>query len=215
MQVKSAKPKTCTGTITVSRDQSRRLNGGQIEAKLKQLQGEYEQFHSMGAITPTQAVSNDVTKFMKSTATIAAFVMNTDDEKGGGGDHWITVLFEKQGKTIEVFDPFGVVGFGCLGTPVQEGIQNMLKSIPDRQVDCSPKKHQQYTTMCGMYCLYFIEQRLRGQSMVDFNTNNITDKSMFGLRARWFNFVTATFEPDKTMAGDMGGPIDFTGSDSD
>jgi len=192
--------------IVVIRGHARRLNGGQIEAKLNKLESQFPNFKSFGATSPSQQFTKGIQDMTGTTKTVAAMVMNTDDS--GEGEHWFAILFEKEGTTIEVFDPFGVK-FCELAENVRTAIGKINVLFPERQVDSSTMEHQKNTTMCGMYCAYFIEQRLKGQSMANINANRITDQDMAILRNQWFDFRvvrrTGRRKPDEGEEGSGGG----------
>ena len=54
----------------------------------------------------------------------------------------------------------------------------------------SKKRHQFSESECGMYCLYFIVEMLKGKPFSKFNgKKKINDKYMIKLRKLWFNHL--------------------------
>jgi FkbM family methyltransferase len=120
-------------------------------------------------------------------------VLNTD-KYGRGGIHWFCLFcdFSGSGKTGT---PFHIEYFNSSGNPPissvskwmwenQSNIQNAGYTVVVH--DSMPIQHQIDTnTECGVYCLYYISQRLIGESRSTFDSR-VTDASMLQFRSELF-----------------------------
>lgn len=90
-----------------------------------------------------------------------AYIFNTDDSQSPG-KHWISVYRPVQG-TIELFDSYG-------RHPHHWGkeLVHMLHTTGwfNQHLNHLPRQYP-YSTLCGVYCLYMLCQRVRGQTFED------------------------------------------------
>ena len=64
----------------------------------------------------------------------------------------------------------------------------MVKNAGNFKKYISTKRHQFSDSECGMYCLYFIIEMLKGRPFSKFNgKKKIKDSQMIRLRKLWFN----------------------------
>lgn len=105
-------------------------------------------------------------------------IINTS-KLGQRGQHWVCIFVDISGETectIEFFNSFAhqydeinkVIAELCIG------MSNYLRSIDDNKRDCKiimncKINHQKTNYQCGGYCLYYIYQRLMGNSYQMFN----------------------------------------------
>lgn len=93
-----------------------------------------------------------------------AYIFNTDDSQDPG-THWISVYRPEEGQ-VEVFDSYGLPprhwGWGLLKMLAFMGWKTQQRQEQPLQY--------QYSTLCGVYCLYMLHHRVRGwtfQQVVD------------------------------------------------
>ncbi|KAJ3354024.1 hypothetical protein GGF32_002698 [Allomyces javanicus] len=94
----------------------------------------------------------------------AAIVFNLDTMKQSGS-HWY-------------FDP--------VGEPPIPRIKSFLDSLTFGRVYVSDRQHQRSGFACGYYSLYYILQRLKGQTMASINERRIPDGDMLKFRKEVF-----------------------------
>lgn len=116
-----------------------------------------------------------------------AIVFNID-ESHQPGSHWVTVFFEntiinnKRVLLIEYFDSTG-----------NDPINNIKKFIFNKNLDSFDKvyyinkfQHQNGDSECGIFALFYIQQRLLGYTFQDFQIQRLPDKMMNSYRLEFF-----------------------------
>ena len=84
------------------------------------------------------------------------FIANTDDS-ARPGQHWVAFYLSNPGR-MEFFDSYG-------RDPEFYG-SNFMKWINGRTVNFNTRRIQgDYSNVCGLYCLFYLRQRLLGRSM--------------------------------------------------
>ena len=104
-----------------------------------------------------------------STSLRGGYIINTDrgDERG---EHWVA-LYQNGNSTSEYFDSFGL-------PPV---IPQILKHL----IDFSPNGcrfsrlilQNPYANTCGLYCVLFIKEKLKGKTMEEFLSHFCTNSN--------------------------------------
>lgn len=93
-----------------------------------------------------------------------SMIINTDKESGSG-IHWIAIYDSPESKTIEYFDPFGMI-------PLPE-VEKYMRSAHYFEANQKMKKRVLYnnrqlqnvrSNLCGWYCMYYIIERSKGRS---------------------------------------------------
>lgn len=130
--------------------------------------------------------------------TCAACIVNNDKYQGGG-THWMAIFVDARtpGKaTCEFFNSAG-------NNPVPEFVSYLVRTareIENMKVDAKGKpctwradikritrrRHQQSTTECGLYSLFYVWARINGVSWQYFLDNPIDDQLMFEFRHHLF-----------------------------
>ena len=125
---------------------------------------------------------------LKEGKTKVGIIFNTDPHTEDG-EHWVAMFMDLNKGKLYYFDSYGEK------IPRQiekfaDGIIKQANSIGKRNFKLmkSKKRHQYSESECGMYCLYFIIEMLKGKKFSKFNgKNKINDKYMIKLRKLWFN----------------------------
>ena len=117
-----------------------------------------------------------------------AVVFNLD-ETHESGSHWVTVFFEnslvnnKHTLYIEYFDSTG-------NKPIKNIKKFMhntkLKNTKNKKYLVNTVKHQKGNSECGVFALFYIQQRLNGASFQDFQKERLSDELMNKYRRDFF-----------------------------
>ena len=111
------------------------------------------------------------------------------DKHDKDGSHWIALFIDALRKKIYYLDSY------CEKIPRQvkkfvKKVQkqaNMLGKGQYKLIE-NKRRHQYSESECGMYCLYFIIQMIKGRSFnAIFQKNRIKDKWMIHMRKKYFN----------------------------
>ena len=152
------------------------LSTSDIDNVLEQYEESDENFKYLGA-HPIDAhkcsVSEEVCKidlceFLDNNIHKIGIVFNTDTSDGDG-EHWVSFYIDLNG--INRDNPSAYF-FDSTGDRPQKQIYNLVKKLKKQ---CKKKdinldfiwndiKHQRKDTECGIYCLYFITQMLKGKN---------------------------------------------------
>lgn len=105
---------------------------------------------------------------------MAMCVLNTD-VSSGPGKHWICTCIDMStdSPTIEYFDSGG-------RPPPKPLYKKLLSLSVEHKVKIlmSSVVHQRKNTECGVYCLYFLDSRLRGRDFSFFTDKRISDENI-------------------------------------
>jgi len=112
------------------------------------------------------------------------------DKHTQNGSHWIGMYMDINKKIIGYWDSYGY-------KPPNEvvNLMNKLKqqSKDNLNIDCkikiNKKRHQYKGSECGMYCLNFIAEQLKGKSFNKVCNQIISDDKMFSKRSQFFNYL--------------------------
>lgn len=116
-----------------------------------------------------------------------ACVLNTD-ETGRPGEHWVCVFVDIKGRTVEYFD-------SAAQSPPQEfvdWVSDTAIQLADalgkavKETIVTKVEHQQGDSECGVYCLYYIINRLNGVPFHVFEYRKIPDEDMVEFRGYLF-----------------------------
>ena len=122
-------------------------------------------------------------------------IFNTDPHYKSG-EHWISLFINLNPKTEQPYIFF----FDSVGDKIpteisilKDRILAMAKqqNIELKFIESHPIQHQQSTTECGMYCLFFILKSLYGKPSSYFIDKNyiITDEKVQEYRNKYFNII--------------------------
>lgn len=159
------------------------LDSEDIEYAMIQIQRAYKNFGFMGTV-PSDIYRPSVMKsYMKIPSEgkpKIAIILNTTAH-GTEGEHWVCLFIDRSTKRIEYYDPLG----DGPNTDVKKSIaaiRKRLKLGTFRYVE-NEREHQPEDNKidCGVFCLLFIDERLRGRSFDD-----IISKNMVAKRERFF-----------------------------
>jgi hypothetical protein len=119
-------------------------------------------------------------------------VFNTDPHNRSG-QHWFSMYVDLVGKNMDkpaiyYFDSATPVE-SIEEIPVQiikliEKLQNQSNFMFD--IFFNDIKHQHGNTECGMYCLHFITEMLKGKDFLKYIQSNLTDKNIEKYRKKFF-----------------------------
>ena len=167
------------------------LSNFDIEKIMKLYEDKYKQFTFLGAtpidydtkLNDNEYVNNKLTMFDRSYyerySPIVGIVFNTD-KHNKPGEHWFAMVIRFHRNECIFFDSYG--------DKAPRKIKRFVKdNIPDLNFIENTKQHQYGNSECGMYCIYFITQMIKGRSLDTLNKSIIKDKKMNHLRKEIFN----------------------------
>lgn len=113
-------------------------------------------------------------------------ILNTD-VSSGLGKHWVAYFIDDRNKE----DTPSFEYFNSSGNPPTKELSiwliSMEKSLEKKiQFKLSRIRHQYRSKECGIYCLYFITQRLKNYTFEQINRERITDYEMENFRKKIF-----------------------------
>ena len=118
-------------------------------------------------------------------------IINTD-HTGGPGKHWVCVFVDKRSSpwTIEYFNSSGnPPPYEIIRWEFKTKTQMMsLKKLPGdvEIIRVTSIQHQYSKTECGVYCLYYIFNRLKNRPYTLFSKNIVEDEDMLEFREHLF-----------------------------
>ena len=125
---------------------------------------------------------------LKEGKTKVGIIFNTDPHTEDG-EHWVAMFMDLDKGKLYYFDSYGEE----IPEQIDKFADNVIKQANSMGRNnfkkyISKKRHQFSESECGMYCLYFIIEMLKGKSFSKFNgKKKIKDKHMIKLRKLWFN----------------------------
>ena len=174
------------------------LNTYDIENVLKQYQTKHKDFLFLGAVPidfdsrvysgncVSENICNVSVEKMKQRGQTKLGIVFNLDKHDQPGSHWIALYCDFSKGELNYFDSYAeeppnevVVLMERLQKQNEElGISTYIKN--------NEKIHQRKNSECGMYCIYFIVERLEGKSMNYFNNNRIDDDKIEKKRTSFF-----------------------------
>tara|TARA_B100002051_G_C16733265_1_gene639582 strand:- start:1721 stop:2578 length:858 start_codon:yes stop_codon:yes gene_type:complete len=122
---------------------------------------------------------------------IIGMVFNTDDSSGSG-QHWFSMTVDLVGKNSK--KP-SIYFFDSVANDAPQEIIELVKKLKKQgekmniplDVLYSDVQHQYGDTECGIYCLHFITEMLKGKNFKRYINRKISDKEMEKFRKVFFN----------------------------
>lgn len=122
---------------------------------------------------------------------IVGMVFNTDDSSGSG-QHWFSMVIDLIGKNRK--KP-SIYYFDSVANDAPQEIIELVKKLQKQgekmnnplDVLYSDVQHQYGDTECGIYCLHFITEMLKGKQFKRYINRKISDKEMERFRKVFFN----------------------------
>lgn len=119
-------------------------------------------------------------------------VFNTDPHTEGG-QHWFSMYVDKEGINM----PNPAIYYFDSANPVQkfeeipEQILELIYKLEEQfnfnfDIYFNDIKHQKGNTECGVYCLHFLTEMLKGKNFYDYIASNLTDKKIETFRDIFF-----------------------------
>lgn len=176
------------------------LNTSDIDNVMKQYEKKYPMFNFLGThpidfalkrkneciVSDDELCKINILELKKKYNSLG-LVLNTDSHNESG-EHWFSIYIDLKGKniknkpTIYYFD-------SALSDPPQEIINfvNICKNqYPQLDFIYNDIQHQYGNTECGVYCLHFLTEMLKGKSFINYVNNKLNDKIMEKFRKIFF-----------------------------
>ena len=97
------------------------------------------------------------------------------------GSHWVSIFLDNKKKELDYFDS---TGYDIDVDNIQAFIDNPLFKKYKKNIN--KKIHQKLNNDCGIYCIYFITNRLKGKSFNAISNKIINDSQMNKKRSVFF-----------------------------
>ena len=126
-------------------------------------------------------------KYIKRGTTKIGIIFNLDPHDLEGS-HWMCMFIDIKKKEIYYFDSYGDQAPRRLKKFMKEVKRQSRKLGKPYTILQNKRRHQFSESECGMYCLYFIIQLLKGRETFDSLTKKrINDKKVKKMRSVYFN----------------------------
>lgn len=124
--------------------------------------------------------------FIKRNKTKIGIIFNLDKHTQSGS-HWVGMFINTKRKQITYMD-----SYGDQAPKEVNDIANRIKKQSETigspyEYNTTTLRHQYSNSECGMYCLHFIIESVKGRDWEYFNKKKISDKKMKNLRNIYFN----------------------------
>lgn len=165
------------------------LNTNDINNVLKQYELKFPRFKFNGAL-PSDFWDYSKIEYSKiKLYDYVGFIINLDTHDKPGS-HWVCLLIDNKQKTIEFFNSVGNAPTKNIKIFISKLRENGLLNY---KLLINRKVHQRKDFDCGVYCIYYIIQRLHNKTFKDITKNIITDSKMNKYR----NFIFQTNTPSR------------------
>lgn len=162
-----------------------------INNVMEQYEKKYPNFAFVGAIP--RDFFNIITKFgnenlkkLSKKAEKIGIIFNTDPHYKSGR-HWLAILIDIKGKSIEHFDSTGRPPIPEIDEFLKQICNNAYMNLGIRlEKKINNIQHQHKNSECGVYSCYFIIQRLNGRTFEDIIENVVSDDKMNKYRLEYF-----------------------------
>ncbi len=125
-------------------------------------------------------------QYIKRGKTKIGIIFNLDTHRRNGS-HWVALFIDTKKGTICYFDSYGEKIPKRI-TKFIDTVKEQSGALGKKYELCTMKRRHQYSeSECGMYCLYFIIELIKGRSWKSFEKRRISDKHMRKLRKIYFN----------------------------
>ena len=147
---------------------------------------DYDSHVAFGECVWEELCKFSLAKYLREGKTKIGVIFNLDKHTQPGS-HWVAVFIDCIKKQVIYFDSYGDNIPRRINKFCNE-IINQSESFGEKyQQIISKKRHQYGNSECGMYCLFFIIQLLKGTKHATFEKNRIPDSKMTKLRKQLFN----------------------------
>ena len=128
----------------------------------------------------------NILETIKKGKTKIGIIFNLDKHTQGGS-HWVGMFINTRRRKIVYMDSYGdepPTRIIKLANRIQDQSEKFGKRYDFPIINT---RHQYSNSECGMYCLHFIIEMLKGKPWTYFRDNKIKDKKMKKLRKIYFN----------------------------
>ena len=158
------------------------LNTKDINAVLQQYQEVYKTFNFLGAL-PSDFYKIVKIKWIYAYKYKKIGIVFNLDEHNKTGSHWVSFLIDNTLKSIEYYDSVG----DKPNKNIEEFIHKISKLFKNKYtVKINNLKNQYGNSECGVYAMYYIIERLSGNSFEKITSNIIKDDEIKKFRKHFF-----------------------------
>ena len=173
-----------------------------IDNVMEQYEKEFPHFKYFGATPIDFALKNGNTCMVSSLCNInlnnlkdkkcIGMIFNTDPHTGGG-QHWFSMFVDQEGinmpnPAIYYFDSASPVkNFEQIPKEIIELMYRLEKQSHFKfDIYFNDIKHQKGNSECGIYCLHFLTEMLKGKNFHEYIKSNLDDKTIEKYRNIFF-----------------------------
>lgn len=195
------------------RNKNEWLTTSDINNVMYQYQDKYNDFIFMGAnpidfdlekdgvcLTGGNLCNIDIRKLIDKSKTKIGMVFNTDPSTGQG-QHWFSVYVDLKGinrknvPCIYYFDSAKKITKKNMEKKIPKEIQELVIDLQNQKKNYdnskleflwNDEKHQYENTECGIYCLHFLTEMLKGKNFRKYINSKNDDKKIEKFRAKFF-----------------------------
>jgi len=147
---------------------------------------DYDKHVSHGECVWEELCKFQLSKFIKRGISKIGIVFNTDPHDKDGS-HWVALFINIKKTEIYYFDSYGeriskYINRFAKEKVIKQGQKFKLKFNFLK----NKKRHQFKESECGMYCIYFIIEMIKGKDFGNFSQKLIPDNKMLALRKKLF-----------------------------
>lgn len=176
------------------------LNTSDIDNVMKQYEKKYPNFNFLGThpidfalkrkneciVSEDELCKINILELKKNYDSLG-LVLNTDNHNESG-QHWFSIYIDLKGKNIK-YRPTIYYFDSALSEPPQEIINfvNTCKNqYPKLDFIYNDIQHQFGNTECGVYCLHFLTEMLKGINFRNYVNKKLNDKIIEKFRKKFF-----------------------------
>ena len=149
---------------------------------------DYDKHLAYGECVWEELCEFSLKKTLKDNKTKIGIIFNLD-KHNKPGSHWVAMFINTKKREIYYLDSYGEKiprQINKFKNKVQKQSLNIGNKIEYKYIE-NKRRHQFSDSECGMYCLYFIIEMIKGKSFDKFLNKRIKDDYMKKLRKIYFN----------------------------
>lgn len=174
------------------------LRTDDIEKCLGQYQKKHDDFYFYGAVpidfdncSVSHLCDIDLQDHLTNGISKIGIVFNTDPHDESG-EHWISFYTDIHGKNLNGIP--GIYYYDSYGNKPPNEVEKLISKLKGQGEKINKKfkyfyndtAHQKENYQCGMYCIHFIKEMIKGTNFQNFVNRKLTDDLMLNKRKEYF-----------------------------
>jgi hypothetical protein len=165
-------------------DQYQWLSTDDLNRAMKQYEHKYPNFAFFGPVPidfseiQTELENMNIKGLYQRGTTKIGIIFNLDPHYQSGS-HWVCMFIDLDKAIIGYFDSYGLCPAPKQIRSLMDKITKSGTSIGKRfKKKCNEYRHQYANSECGVYCMYFIIESLKGRTFEDISSSLVYDEEM-------------------------------------